>query len=297
MSVGFAARLLLGAFLIAGAALKASAPRRTAAAMATFGIRGRLLPGLVAWGAVVVEAALGIGVIAGSDAAAWAAAALMLLLGAALALALARGRGGRPCACLGPRSRVSAAGAVRNAVLAAAFAAVVFLPAAEPSRDAWLIGGLIACGAAVAALAVMVLALAREVAELRLSLGPQMALEIEDEGPDIGAPAPGLLAAVDPHPEAVLAAAVFTSEGCHICRALEPAVDELARDPLVAVGRFDEHRHAEVWRAHDIPGSPFAVILGLDGAVLAKGTFNSFAQLQGMLAVAERRREGTPSGA
>ncbi len=296
MTIGLLARLVLGGFLLAGALLKASAPRRSASAMATFGIRGRVAPALTLWGAVAVEAVLGVGVIAGSDVAAWAAAGLMLVLAGVLALALARGRGGRPCACLGPRSRVGVGGIVRNLVAAAGLVAVVFLPAAEPSGEEWMAAGLVLCGAGVAVLAVMVLALAREVSELRLSIGPQMALEIDDEGPPIGS-ASTLLGAVDPHADAVLAAAVFTSEGCHICRALEPAVDELARDPLVAVARFDEHRHGAIWREHDIPGSPFAVVLDPGGVVLAKGTFNSFAQLQGMLAVAERRREETPSGA
>jgi hypothetical protein len=38
-----------------------------------------------------------------------------------------------------------------------------------------------------------------------------------------------------------------------------------------------------------IPGSPFAVALGRDGAVRAKGTFNSYGQLESILATAERR--------
>ena len=37
-----------------------------------------------------------------------------------------------------------------------------------------------------------------------------------------------------------LGLAVFTTEGCHLCRALEPALEALARDPLVAVEIFDE---------------------------------------------------------
>lgn len=296
VTVALAVRLLLGALLIASAASKASAPGRTVAAMATFGVHGRRAAAALAGTVVAVELALGAGVIAGVDAAAWASAALMLAFAAALGVALARGGAGRPCACLGPRSRVSPVGVARNLALAAAFGALPFLPASGPSRDAWLAGGLVLCLVAVVVLAVMVLALAREVSELRLSIGPQMALEIDDEGPALGSPTT-LADEIDPVPGAVLAVAVFTSEGCHICRALEPAVDELARDPLLAVGRFDEHRDGGVWLAHDIPGSPFAVVLDPGGVVLAKGTFNSFAQLQGMLAVAERRREGMPSGA
>lgn len=292
---GLVLGLALGALLVGSAALKAAAPTRSAGALATFGIHGAAAARALLWALVAVEAALGIAVAAGSRAAAWAAAALMVVFAVALGAALAGGREGRPCACLGPRSRVSPLGLARTLALAGGFVAVALAPRAEPSREEWFALGLVAALAAVLLLAVMVLALAREVADLRLAMGPQMALELDDEGPPIGA-ATDLAELVDPGPRAVLAVAVFSSEGCHMCRALAPAVDELARDPLVAVRSFDEHHDAAVWRAHEIPGSPYAVVVSVDGMVLAKGTFNSFAQLQGMLATAERRGEEVGAG-
>ena len=57
----------------------------------------------------------------------------------------------------------------------------------------------------------------------------------------------------------------------------------------MALRVFDEHRDAEAWEALSVPGSPYAVALGLDGTVLAKGTFNSLGQLESVLAAAERR--------
>ena len=39
-----------------------------------------------------------------------------------------------------------------------------------------------------------------------------------------------------------------------------------------------------------MPGSPFVVAIDTDGTVLAKGTFNTGAQLETVLAAAERRR-------
>jgi hypothetical protein len=48
-------------------------------------------------------------------------------------------------------------------------------------------------------------------------------------------------------------------------------------------------RRAAIWERLAIPGSPFAVALDLDGAVVAKGTFNNLAQLESVLAAAERR--------
>ena len=87
-----------------------------------------------------------------------------------------------------------------------------------------------------------------------------------------------------------LGLAVFTSEGCGMCRALEPAIQALGRDPLVRLKTFDEVRDAHAWAAAGIPGSPFAVALDEHGTVLAKGTFNTPGQLESVLATAERRR-------
>ena len=54
--------------------------------------------------------------------------------------------------------------------------------------------------------------------------------------------------------------------------------------------RFEEAEDAEVWSRLEIPGSPYAIALDLDGTVLAKGTFNNLAQLESVLATGERRR-------
>jgi hypothetical protein len=88
---------------------------------------------------------------------------------------------------------------------------------------------------------------------------------------------------------------VFTSEGCRMCQALHPAIAAFGRNPLVALRTFDEYEHADAWAAADVPGSPYAVALDGDGTVLAKGTFNTAAQLESVLATAERRR-GALSG-
>ncbi|HET8758367.1 MAG TPA: hypothetical protein VFM58_20275, partial [Solirubrobacteraceae bacterium] len=140
------------------------------------------------------------------------------------------------------------------------------------------------------ALSVAVLALAREVGMLRLSLDPRGALEVAHEGPEIGA----RTALAERFGEALapgrIGLAVFSSEGCQMCRALAPAVASFARDPRVVLRDFDEVRDADAWTVADVPGSPFAVALDADGTVLAKGTFNTGAQLESVLAAAERRR-------
>ena len=282
------ADVVLGLVLLGSASAKLAAPVRTRAALATFGLttpRARAL----AWsGAVAAEALLGVGVALGLDAAAYAAAALMLAFSALLARALRAGGAGQPCGCLGARSRVTRAALARTLLLAAAFALLPLVPDADPSAEAWLAIGLGVALAAIVVLAVLLLALAREVGELRLALPPQLPLEIDGEGPARGSRAPVIERFV-PQPSARFALAVFSSEACPMCQALEPAVAALRRDALLTVEVFDEREDADVWRAHAIPGSPYALVLALDGTVLAQGTYNSARQLEALVATGEAR--------
>jgi hypothetical protein len=126
---------------------------------------------------------------------------------------------------------------------------------------------------------------------LRLRLGSESALEVAGEGPASGSTAPELLTRI-PLNGARIALGVFTSEGCRMCQALAPAIESLTREPEVAVGVFDEVAEAELWRKLDVPGSPFAIAIDRDATVLATGTFNNLAQLESVLATAERRRAG-----
>jgi hypothetical protein len=276
------------AAVLALAALSKLRSRRTAAAgLETFGVPQRLrLPATLALAAA--EGALAVAVAAGSDAAVYAAAALFAVFGAALAVALARGHAGAPCACFGAHSRVTRWAVARNAALAAAAAAVPFLPTGMPSTEGWLAIGLVAAFACIAILVVALLALAREVGMLRLRLGPEPALELADEGPPLGART-SLSGRLDATGDARLALAIFSSDGCRLCQTLKPVIAAFSRDPLVAVAIFDEVRDADVWHELDIPGSPFAVALDREGSVRAKGTFNTYGQLESILSTAEQR--------
>jgi hypothetical protein len=290
--VSVVACLILGLVLLASAGAKLADPAGTRAALATYGVRREGLARAV-WGVLVaLEAALAIAVGAGVDAAAYAAGGLLALFCVAQAAALASGRGGAPCACFGARGRVSRASLARTSLLAAALAALPLLPRSEPSTEGWLAIGLAVALAGLVALTVVVLALAREVGMLRLAADPRGALEVAHEGPEVGARTALAAHFGDALAPGRLGLAVFSSEGCALCRALEPAVDAFGRDPRVALRRFDEVRDAEAWTAADIPGSPFAVALDGDGTVLAKGTFNTGAQLESVLAAAERRLRG-----
>ena len=280
--------LALGSVLLASAVLKLVEPVGSRAALATYGVRS---PGAARglWAALIaVEAALGIGVGAGVDAAAYAAGLLLAVFCAAQAAALATGREGAPCACFGARGRVSRTSVARAGLTAIAFAALPLLPRTEPSTEGWLAIGLAAALLGLGALAVVVFALAREVGMLRLAADPRGALEVPHEGPEVGG-----RTALAEHFELApgrIGLAVFSSDGCGLCRALQPAVAAFGRDPRVTLRTFDEVRDAGAWAAADVPGSPFAVALDADGTVLAKGTFNTGAQLESVLAAAERRR-------
>ena len=153
----------------------------------------------------------------------------------------------------------------------------------RPSTDAWLAAGLIVALAAAVLLGVALLALAREVGELRIAIAPQAALSLDGEGPRLGS----RLDLIERfRGETPLAVAVFSSPGCALCHALEPSLRLVASDPEVELELFDEEGDADAWRDLGIPGSPYAVVLSPDGEVLAKGTFNSLFQLESVLASA-----------
>lgn len=292
--IGALVRIGLASVLFAAGLMKIGNPAAARASLATFGLAGARASAAALVAIAAAELALAAGVVAGLDAAAFGAAALMVLFAAAIAWALATGRAGAPCACFGARSRVTPLALARNLALAVGFALLPQLDSAEPSTDQWLAIGLGVALVACAGLAVALLALAREVGMLRLQAGSQGALEIAEEGPELGLSAPALAARLQ-KPGASLGLAVFVSDGCHVCRTLGPSIQSLAAEPSLAVGVFEEVRDAELWRALDVPGSPFAVAADLDGTVLAKGTFNNLAQLESVAATAARRRSAAAS--
>jgi hypothetical protein len=283
----------LALILAVSAGLKAWRSDRAAAALATYGVLARGPQRALVWTLVAVELALAVLLTAGVVWAAGAAAGLFGAFAGGMLAALLVGRAGRPCACFGADSRLSWSSPARAALLAitAAVTALGWLPRAPSGYDRWLTLGLSLSLVAVAGLGVALLALAREVGVLRLAAGGRGALEIPEEGPELGVEQPWA-AAIERGPRTALRLAVFSSEGCPLCKQVAPAVQHVAADPLVAVRVFDEHADATVWAQAGVPGSPFAVALSLDGATLAKGTFNSLDQLESVLATARFREQG-----
>jgi len=270
--------------------LKAWQADRAAAAFTTYGVKDARVRWMLLVMVVVLELGLAGALTVGAP---WAPAGVATLLGAFALVttgALLAGRGGRPCACLGGGSRLRWSSTLGTAALALAASALAagWLPSAPTGYDRWVAAGMAVCVAAIVALGLAVLALAREVGVLRLEMGGRGALEIMDEGPRLGV-AQAWAAAIPSEPGAVLRLAVFTSEGCPLCRRVAPAVAHVLADPLVSGRVLDEVADATVWRQAAVPGSPYAVAIDRSGVAVAKGTFNGLAQLESILGTARTR--------
>ena len=180
--------------------------------------------------------------------------------------------------------------------------------------DGWWAASYVILWILVLALAVVVVALARQIGTLHLRVGPRGALEMDDEGPELGdAPQPFDLSAVDGRPvslggpgEAQLL--MFVSPGCMVCEQVLPSVAVVARSgsmtPYVVtdVDAFETERAfgakrtpaaivaaPEVAQAYSVPGTPYVVVLDDGGVVRAKGTVNNLEQMEGLVDTARRR--------
>ncbi len=288
-----AVSIWLVAIIGVSAGMKAWRPRQAATAFATYGLVDPRAQRGALWALVSIELGLACALVLGAPWAAAAIAGLFLAFAVMTLAALLAGRGGRPCACFGSDSRLGWASPARAAALALAAGAIAlgWLPAAPSAYDRWLTIGLSISVVAIAALALAVLALAREVGVLRLAVAGSGALEIPEEGPEIGS-RQEWAAGIDGDPGVLLRLAIFTSEGCSLCRQLAPAMAHVAADPLLAVRTFDEVADTATWARAGVPGSPYAVVLSAEGVALAKGTFNSLSQLESVLATGRFRERG-----
>lgn len=149
----------------------------------------------------------------------------------------------------------------------------------------------------VLTLAVVVVALARQIGTLHLRLGPRGALEVDTEGPALGEappPLPGIDAAGarvlvgGPGPARLI---LFSSPTCPICEEVAPGIGAAASAarmvPIVLNDR-------ELERVYDVPGTPFVLVMDELGIVRAKGTVNNLEQVEGLVDTALRRIEEVP---
>ncbi len=282
-----AVRICLAAlFAWAGIAKLATLPR-FAATLADHGIprRARRLAGAAIG---LAETALAALLAGGWFLTSTAVSAGSLCAVFALSLLRIRLRGTRRtrCACFGgSRPGNTLILTARAALMStAAFGLAIGLPdTAAVATNSVQSVALLVLGVLTVALTFAVLGLYRQVGVLSLRLTPQTALELEDEGPPLGQPAP-LLPGMSRQGTELVA---FVSLNCRMCLEILPGLRALARDGLpVHWVREDEDPDAfERWA---VPGTPYVAQI-TDGVVFAKGLVNTLEQIDWVLGMGEER--------
>ena len=280
-------RIILAAILLAAAVAKLRRPGPLREAMDGHGVPARARPAAVA-ALASAEAALGVLVLLEptARAAGWAAAGLGLAFAAALARLRLAGRRTAGCGCFGGRGERPLSWLIIRALAVAGLGALAgsgALAGRSPSAGALVAAALGVLGLAVAALAVLVLALYRQVGVLERRLGPRAALELAEEGPPLGEPAPPLAGLARRGAELV----AFGSPGCRLCAEIEPGLRALARAGL-PVRAVTEEDDPDAFGRFRVPGTPFVAFL-VDGVVASKGLVNTLEQIEELIDLGERR--------
>ena len=161
----------------------------------------------------------------------------------------------------------------------------------------WWAAAFVAQWLLLVVLALVVIALARQVGTLHLRLGPRGALEIDTEGPALGE-APPSMPAIDAGGSRVLVGGpgpsrlvLFSSPTCSICEEVAPGVGVAAS--LAGMTPMVLH-DPELERVYDVPGTPFLLVMDELGIVRAKGTVNNLEQVEGLVDLALRRIREVP---
>lgn len=274
------ARILVGLLLLWAAAAKLRRRDDLPDWLGAYGLPARLAQP-AAWAVMAAEAVVGVLLLAGLalPASAYAAVGLGAVFVAALAQARLRGVERLRCGCFGAsegRTTLLLLRAVGFTALAA-LAAFAEGSNVSASRDTLVLVALGVLTVVVAVLALLVLALYRQVGVLTLRLGPRVPLELAEEGPEVGAPAPALEALQLRGAELV----AFFSPGCRLCRQLAPGVAALARQGL-AVRVVEESEDEVAFERWNVPGTPFVAHV-VDGVVAAKGTVNTLEEVEELL--------------
>ena len=160
--------------------------------------------------------------------------------------------------------------------------------------SAWWATAFVVQWVLLVVLAVVVVALARQVGTLHLRLGPRGALEIDTEGPQVGEASDPISArAADGSTIRVGGPGsgrlvLFSSPTCPVCSEVAPGVPVAA----TMAGLMPQIVHdVEAEEALSVPGTPYVVVLDERGVVRAKGTVNNLEQVEGLVDSAFRRIE------
>ena len=188
-----ALRIVVALVLLGAAAAKLRDRRALVAAVGDHGVPPALRPA-AATALVLAELALGVLILipATARAAGVGVAVLGVVFAGSLGLMRLRGRRRAPCGCFGGTRERPVSWLIVRALLLAAAGVVIAGGWLDRDADAvaLLTAGVAALVVAVVVLTVLVLALFRQVGVLEARLGPRAALELEDEGPPLGRPAP-----------------------------------------------------------------------------------------------------------
>ncbi len=161
----------------------------------------------------------------------------------------------------------------------------------------WWAAAFVAQWLLVLVLAVVIVALARQVGTLHLRLGPRGALEVDSEGPALGEappPTPGIDASGarvlvgGPGPGRLI---LFSSPSCPICQDVAPGIPAAAAAVRMAPMVLHD---PELEHVYGVPGTPFLLVMDEFGVVRAKGTVNNLEQVEGLVDTALRRIEEVP---
>ena len=282
-----ALRLILAAVLAWAGATKLPSGARFTDALGDHGIPRRARRPLTVLLALIE---LAIAAVASAGVANRAAGIAVAGLGSLFALALVRlrlrGKRRTSCGCFGGRRSANTLMLTLRAAGLAGLGSV--LAVGVPARGiapgaAWQTIAIVALAGLVGALALAVLALYRQVGVLSLRLGPRAALELEDEGPPLGQPAP-LLPDLSRKGSELVA---FVSLDCRMCIEILPGLRALAREG-VPVHWLREDKDGDVFERWGVPGTPFVVHL-IDGVVRAKGLVNTLEQIDWVIDLGTER--------
>ena len=158
----------------------------------------------------------------------------------------------------------------------------------------WWAAAFVAQWLLVLVLAVVIVALARQVGTLHLRLGPRGALEVDSEGPGLGE-APPSTPGIDASGSRVLVGGpgparliLFSSPSCPVCQDVAPGIPAAAAAVRMAPMVLHDPELEEVY---GVPGTPFLLVMDEFGVVRAKGTVNNLEQVEGLVDTALRRME------
>jgi hypothetical protein len=141
-------------------------------------------------------------------------------------------------------------------------------------------------------LAVMLVALAREVGTLHLRLGPRGALEIDDEGPALGEALPAHSGRAADGSRVLVGGpggkrlVLFSSPTCPMCADVVPGIPTAAAAARLVPQVLHD---PDLELRYEIPGTPYVLVMDELGVVRAKGTVNNLEQVEGLVDTALRR--------